>query len=72
MCGRVRNRARGRRRNCLVTGLSEAAVAQSVVVAAVPERVGLARAFAVATLGESHPGNDLAVLLASELATNSV
>jgi hypothetical protein len=33
--------------------------------------VGLARAFA-AVLGESHPCNDLAVLLVSELVTNSV
>jgi len=52
--------------------MSEAAVAESVTIAAVPERVGLARAFVAAALGESHPCSDLAVLLASELVTNSV
>jgi anti-sigma regulatory factor (Ser/Thr protein kinase) len=52
--------------------MSEAAVAESVTIAAVPERVGLARAFVAAVLGESHPHIDLAVLLASELVTNSV
>ena len=52
--------------------MSEAAVPQSVTIAAVPERVGLARAFVAGVLGESHPCNDLAVLLASELVTNSV
>jgi len=35
-------------------------------------RVGLARAFVAGVLGESHPCNDLAVLLASELVTNSL
>ena len=43
-----------------------------MTVAAVPERVRLARAFVAAVLGESHPCSDLAVLLASELVTNSV
>ena len=52
--------------------MSEAAVPESVTIAAVPERVGLARAFVAGVLGESHPCNDLAVLLASELVTNSV
>jgi anti-sigma regulatory factor (Ser/Thr protein kinase) len=52
--------------------MREAAVLESVTIAAVPERVGLARAFVAAVLGESHPCSDLAVLLASELVTNSV
>jgi len=52
--------------------MSEAAVAESVTIAAVPERVGLARAFVAAVVGESHPCSDLAVLLVSELVTNSV
>jgi len=52
--------------------MSEAAVAESVTIAAVPERVGLARTFVAAVLGGSHPCSDLAVLLASELVTNSV
>jgi anti-sigma regulatory factor (Ser/Thr protein kinase) len=52
--------------------MSEAAVAESVTIAAVPQRVRLARAFVAAVLGDSHPCNDLAVLLASELVTNSV
>jgi anti-sigma regulatory factor (Ser/Thr protein kinase) len=49
-----------------------AAVAESVTIAAVPEQVRLARAFVAAVLAESHPCKDLAVLLASELVTNSV
>jgi anti-sigma regulatory factor (Ser/Thr protein kinase) len=52
--------------------MSEAVVQQSVTIAAVPGRVELARAFVAAVLGESHPRNDLAVLLASELVINSV
>jgi anti-sigma regulatory factor (Ser/Thr protein kinase) len=52
--------------------MCEAAVAESVTIAAVPERVGRARAFVAAVLGESRPCSDLAVLLASELVTNSV
>ena len=52
--------------------MSEAAVAESVTIAAVPERMGLARAFVAGVLGGSHPCNDVAVLLASELVTNSV
>jgi hypothetical protein len=35
--------------------MCEAAVAESVTIAAVPERVGLARAFVAGVLGESHP-----------------
>jgi len=50
----------------------EAAVPERVTIAAVPERVWLARAFVAAVLGGSHPCNDLAVLLASGLVTNSV
>jgi hypothetical protein len=45
--------------------MSEAAVAESVTIAAVPERVVLARAFVVAVLGDFHSCKDLAVLLAS-------
>lgn len=52
--------------------MSEAADAESVTIAAVPEQVSLARAFVAAVLGESHACKDLAVLLASELVTNSV
>ncbi len=50
--------------------MSEAADAESVTIAAVPEQVRLARAFVTAMLGESYPCKDLAVLLASELVTN--
>lgn len=52
--------------------MSEAAVPRSVTIAAVPGQVGLARAFVARVLGESHPDADVAVLLASELVTNSV
>jgi anti-sigma regulatory factor (Ser/Thr protein kinase) len=52
--------------------MSEAVVTESVTIAAVPERVRLARAFVFEVLGESHPHNYLAVLLASELVSNSV
>lgn len=52
--------------------MSEAAVPQSVTIAAVPGQVGLARAFVARVVGESHPDADVAVLLASELVTNSV
>jgi hypothetical protein len=52
--------------------MSEAAVPESVTIAAVPERARLACACVAAVLGESHPHNDLAVLLASKLVTNSV
>lgn len=46
--------------------MSEAAVAESVTIAAVSERVGLARVFVAGVLGESHPCSDPAVLLASK------
>ena len=52
--------------------MSAAVVAQSVTIPAVPGQVGLARAFVAGVLGESHPDADVAVLLASELVTNSV
>jgi hypothetical protein len=39
-----------------------------VTIAAVPEQVGLARAFVAGVLGESYPHADVAVLLASELS----
>lgn len=52
--------------------MSEAAVPQTVTIPAVPEQVRVARAFVAAVLGESHPHADVALLLASELVTNSV
>jgi hypothetical protein len=45
---------------------------ESVAVAGRPERVAVARAFAAAVLGRQHPAGDTAVLLVSELVTNSV
>jgi len=52
--------------------MSEAAVPQSVTIPAVPAQVGLARAFVAGALGQSHLDADVAVLLTSELVTNSV
>jgi hypothetical protein len=52
--------------------MSEAAVAESVTIATMLERVALARAFVPEVLGDSHPCHDLAMLLASELVANSV
>jgi anti-sigma regulatory factor (Ser/Thr protein kinase) len=52
--------------------MSEVVAPQSATIAAVPGQVGLARAFVAWALGESHPDADVAVLLASELVTNSV
>jgi anti-sigma regulatory factor (Ser/Thr protein kinase) len=52
--------------------MSEVAVPQSVTIPAVPEQVRVARAFVAGVLGESHPHADVALLLASELVTNSV
>jgi anti-sigma regulatory factor (Ser/Thr protein kinase) len=49
-----------------------AAVRESVTIAGFPECVATARAFAVAVLGRQHPAVDTAVLLLSELVTNSV
>ncbi len=48
------------------------AVPESVTIPAVPERVREARAFVARVPGESHAQADLALLLASELVTNSV
>lgn len=52
--------------------MTEAAVPQSVTIPAVPEQVRVARAFVARVLGECHPHADVALLLASELVTNSV
>jgi anti-sigma regulatory factor (Ser/Thr protein kinase) len=52
--------------------MSEAKVPESVTIPALPEQVRVARAFVAAVLGRSHPHADLALLLASELVTNSV
>jgi len=52
--------------------MSEAVIRRSVTIAAVPGQVGLASAFVAAVLGESPPVADVAVLLTSELVTNSV
>jgi anti-sigma regulatory factor (Ser/Thr protein kinase) len=48
------------------------AVRESVTIAGLPERVAVARAFAAAVLGQEHRERDTAVLLLSELVTNSV
>jgi len=45
---------------------------ESVTVAGRPERVAVARAFVAAVLGRQHPQGETAVLLLSELVTNSV
>jgi anti-sigma regulatory factor (Ser/Thr protein kinase) len=45
---------------------------ESVTIAGRPERVAVARAFAAAVLGSRHPAGETAVLLVSELVTNSV
>ena len=45
---------------------------QSVTIPAVPGQVREARVFVARVLGESHAHVDLALLLASELVTNSV
>jgi anti-sigma regulatory factor (Ser/Thr protein kinase) len=49
-----------------------AAARESVTIAGRPERVVVARAFAAAVLGQRHPQGETAVLLLSELVTNSV
>lgn len=53
-------------------GMAGAAAGESVTVAGRPERVAVARAFAMAVLGRQHPAGETAVLLLSELVTNSV
>jgi anti-sigma regulatory factor (Ser/Thr protein kinase) len=52
--------------------MAGAAVGESVTVAGRPERVAVARAFAMAVLGRQHPAGETVVLLVSELVTNSV
>jgi hypothetical protein len=47
-------------------------VRDSVTIKALAEQVGVARAFVGGLLGAGHPCCDVAVLLASELVTNSV
>ena len=49
-----------------------AAARESVTIAGRPECVAVARAFAATVLGRRHPAVDTAVLLLSELVTNSV
>ena len=53
-------------------GMAGAAAGESVTVAGRPERVAVARAFAAGGLGPQHPAGETAVLLVSELVTNSV
>jgi anti-sigma regulatory factor (Ser/Thr protein kinase) len=48
------------------------AARESVTIAGRPERVAVARAFAVAVLGQENRERETAVLLLSELVTNSV
>jgi anti-sigma regulatory factor (Ser/Thr protein kinase) len=43
-----------------------------VTIAGLPERVAVARRFTAAVLGREHPACETAVLLVSELVTNSV
>lgn len=52
--------------------MSAAAVSESMTIPAVPEQVGAARAFVAGVLGESCVQVHAALLLASELVTNSV
>jgi hypothetical protein len=52
--------------------MAGAAAGESVTVAGLPERVAVARAFAMAVLGRQHPAGATVVLLVSELVTNSV
>ncbi len=52
--------------------VSETEVPESVTIPALPEQVQVARAFVAGVLGRSHPHADVAVLLASELVTNSL
>jgi len=52
--------------------MSQAAVPQSVTIPAVPKQVRAARAFVAGALGKSHAHAEVALLLASELVTNSV
>jgi anti-sigma regulatory factor (Ser/Thr protein kinase) len=55
-----------------VSLMSAAEFRQSMTIPAVPEQVRQARVFVARLLGESHVHADLALLLSSELVTNSV
>jgi anti-sigma regulatory factor (Ser/Thr protein kinase) len=48
------------------------AARESVTIAGRPERVAVVRAFVAAMLGRQHPQGETAVLLPSELVTNSL
>jgi anti-sigma regulatory factor (Ser/Thr protein kinase) len=61
----------GRRLGRDVAVMARGPVRESVTIAGRPERVAVARAFATAVLGQ-HPAGETAVLLLSELVTNSV
>jgi hypothetical protein len=61
----------GRRLGRDVAVMARGPVRESVTIAGRPERVAVARAFAAAVLGQ-HPAGETAVLLLSELVTNSV
>ena len=52
--------------------VSGTGVRESVTILALPEQVRVARAFVAGMLGPSHGSADVAMLLASELVTNSV
>ena len=52
--------------------VSGTGVRESVTILALPEQVRVARAFVAGMLGPSHGYADVAMLLASELVTNSV
>ena len=52
--------------------MADAAVLGSLTIPGRPEHVREARAFVAKALGDLHPGRDTAVLLTSELVTNSV
>ena len=62
----------GRRLRKGGVGMAGAAAGESVTVAGRPERVAVARAFAMAVLGRQHPAGETVVLLVSEMVTNSV
>lgn len=72
-CARRRARCRtgqgGRRKVFLMT---ETVVSRSVTIPAAPDQVQAARAFVAGVLGKSHAHAEVALLLASELVTNSV
>jgi anti-sigma regulatory factor (Ser/Thr protein kinase) len=52
--------------------VSETRVLKRVTIPALPEQVRVVRAFVAGVLGQYHPHADVALLLASELMTNSV